>query len=438
MSEHIVFIEASLTGAGEKTCQYARQSGREVTLVCKDPAKYHEEITDYVDRIVIADTNDASSIIKEIEAVNSQSRIGGITTTNDFYVIQTAKVAEHFGLPTTPSDKVAIIKNKYLMREAIGQKHPELNPAYALAHSHADGERFAFRHGFPFIAKPQDANDSLHVKVIADPYDLEVYFDEREKWGSNIVGQPFADGVLLEELIGGKEFCLDLLKPMNSPFILVGAFSKKLAGQETGNFIKIGASFPSSDEETRALYHSIAYGIEALGIKVGALNIDCKLVNGQAKILEINPRLVGDQMGSHMIELATGQNPAYAVVEMALGKSVHWRRDIQRAVAIHRITMPQAGYFYSIGNHEMIAADYNVVFVNHLGIPGQWYDPAKSNQDVVGSVIAVGKTPEDAMSVAEGWAKSAEIVSSKTRLDVTPTRKKLFHPTARGLALLKP
>ena len=409
MSEHIVFIEASGTGAGEKSIQYARHTGRRTTLMCQTPEKYPASIRDYADRIIRVDTNNADAVIT---ALGSGKSINAITTTNDFFVVEAARAAEHFGLPTTSSADVYRAKNKYLMREALRTIAPDLNPAFVLANNLQDAQDFAARIGYPFIAKPQDANDSLYVQIIHDADALTAYFAAREEWGQNIVGQAFAQGVLLEQVVGGEEYCLDVLQVWQGPMILMGAFHKKLAGQETGNFIKIGASFPAQPDVTETLYQPISAALQQLGIKVGAVNIDCKIVDGQVKILEINPRLVGDQMGSHMIPLATGMNPAHAIVELALGHGIDWQPTENRAVAIHRITMPQPGYYTGIQNAAIIAADPNVAWVNDLGEKGAWYEPARSNQQVVGSVIAIGPTPDDAMKTAHHWARQAQIYQS--------------------------
>ncbi len=184
---------------------------------------------------------------------------------------------------------------------------------------------------------------------------------------------------------------------------------KELAGAETGNFVKIGASFPAPAQETQLLYGLISDALQKLGIRVGAVNVDCKIVGDEIKIIEINQRLVGDQMGSHMIPLSTGLNPAHKIVELSLGHSVEWRPAMQRAVAIHRITMGEAGYFAGIGNLQEIMADPDVACVNELGTKGAWYEPARSNQQVVGSVIAVGWTPDEAMTRARDWALKADL-----------------------------
>ncbi|MNQ77874.1 argininosuccinate lyase [compost metagenome] len=199
----------------------------------------------------------------------------------------------------------------------------------------------------------------------------------------------------------------------------MGAFRKIITKGDGTNFIKIGASFPSSDDETMLLFRHIAPVLKQLGFAVGAVNVDCKIVGGEVKILEVNPRLVGDQMGSHMIELATGENPAHAIVELAQGKSIEWNPSVNRGVAIHRVTMPEAGFFLGLENEHEMRSRPRVESVQVLGEINKWYEPAASNQGVIGSIIVSHESAEQAMMLAVSLARTAKVRLSKSRHEDT-------------------
>lgn len=143
--------------------------------------------------------------------------------------------------------------------------------------------------------------------------------------------------------------------------------------------------------------------------RMPAIDIDCNIVDGQVKTLEMNPRLVGDQMGSHMIEMATGQNPAHAIVDVACGLPLRWMPTHNRGVAIHRLTMPRSGYFQGIANAEELKRCRGVEAVNELGVKGRWIEMARSNQEVVGSIIVSHASADEAMTLATDLAAKAEI-----------------------------
>lgn len=417
MTGCLIFVEASQSGAGEVACRYACQQGFNVLLLCRDPQFYTAAIAQHCRWVIKVDTFDADLMVKAVEDLVDRSEIRAVTTTSDFFVIQAAQLATHFGLPTNAPSAVQRFRNKFQMRESINRIAPALNPAYCLVNHLQEAQAFAELVGFPFIAKPVNGNDSLHVKKINNHAELEQYVQGRQNWGCDISGQDFEQGTLLEALVGGEEFCLDLLKPLNGEFISMGAFRKTISQGDGSHFIKIGASFPSSKEQTMLLFRHIAPLLKQLGFVVGAVNVDCKIIDGQVMILEINPRLVGDQMGSHMIELATGQNPAHAIVELAQGKSIDWKPSIDRGVAIHRVTMPEAGFFLGLENAQQMREHPSVASVQVLGEVNKWYEPAASNQGVVGSVIVSGHSAEQAMILAESLAKTAKVRLSRSRHD---------------------
>lgn len=405
----IIFVEASTTGAGEVACAYAKHVGLTVVLMSSDPDRYDKRILKHCDVAIAVDTTSAFALITRAGDIASGYAIAGVATTSDFHVVQAAVLAAGLGLPGNRPEVVDTIKNKFKMREAIAQIAPALNPAYALANTFADAQRFAQATGFPLVVKPLTGNDSLYVKRIGDSDSLHAYFDARQHWGRDVSGQDFADGVLVEEAIGGAEYCLDLLRARGAELIPIGAFTKKILGEDIGHFIKIGASFPATEDDTERLVEAILPVVDALGFEVGAINIDCKIIDGQVKVLEMNPRLVGDQMGSHMIAIATGQNPAHAIVDIACGLPLRWVPTRSRGVAIHRLTMPCSGYFDGIANLVDLERHEGVEAATELGIKGRWIEMAESNQGVIGSIIVSHASASEAMTLATRLAADAEI-----------------------------
>lgn len=405
----IVFVEASTTGAGEVACEYARRRDLGVILMSSRPERYEQRILRHCDKVVAVDTASVPALIACAEEIACTRAIAGVTTTSDFHVVQTAALAMHLNLPGNRPEAVDVIKNKFKMRQAVERIAPALNPAYSLARNFDDAGRFARRVGFPFIAKPLTGNDSLHVKRIDEPAALRAYFDARGDWGCDASGQDFAAGVLLEEVVGGEEYCLDLLRANGGDFTVIGAFGKKISGGEIGHFIKIGASFPADSRDTQRLVDAIVPVVDALGFETGAIDVDCKIAHGRVKVLEMNPRLVGDQMGSHMVEIATGANPAHAIVDIACGRALSWAPACKRGVAIHRLTMPSSGYFEGIANVAELEQHTGVEAVHQLAARGQWIDAAESNQGVIGSIIVSHASASEAMALAIRMAARAQI-----------------------------
>jgi len=403
----ILFVEASTTGAGEVACAYAHSKGLHVTLLSSEPRRYGQTIRQHCDHIVSVDTTSISALRAFANAYASTHRVIATTTTSDFHVVQAAALAKYLKLPGNPPQVVQTLKNKFKMRQAIDQIAPELNPTYRQATAFRDAHAFAQDTGFPIVAKPLTGNDSVHIRRLHNSKELQRYFDRRKHWGLDASGQAFAKGVLLEEVIDGPEYCIDFLKAQDGPLTSIGSFTKAIEGEERGYFIKIGATYPAPQAAHQQLLNAIAPIIAQLGFEVGAVNVDCRIRDGQVKILEINPRLVGDQMGSHMIEIATGQNPARAIVDLACGQALDWTPSRQRAVAIHRIVMPAAGRFKGITNLPQLAGIGHVSAVNQLAPLNSWVGVADSNQGVIGSVIVSHESACKATNLAKAIAARA-------------------------------
>jgi biotin carboxylase len=407
--KHIAFIEASTSGAGELTCRYAQKQGYLVTLLTRNQSLYSESLLQYVDQVFEEETNDVKALVSTVQKIDKESQIDGITTTQDFYVPQAAAAAQALNLPSLNYKSALEVRNKYKMRLNLESYCPELNPLFRLVQNTDEALKTTKDWGYPIIAKPQNANDSLYVKLLRNDTELIEYMNFSQTWDSNSAQQPFAKGVLLEEFIDGEEFSVETMQAKGLEIDLIGIFSKLLAGGEKGNFIKIGASFPIVTHQSQTIFESVSKALYSLNIDCGVIHTECRIVKGKPKIIEINPRLAGDQLGSHVIELSLGINPVQAVVDIALGEVNDWQPIRCNGVAIYRICASKPGYFYGIENIEELKKLPGVAYIEIVGKIGKWFDLPTSNQDVLASVITKGETPEQALILAKRIADEAKL-----------------------------
>lgn len=68
--KHIVFVEASQTGAGIKAIEYANSKGYSVTLLTRKPELYSDDILKKVDQIWQCDTNSNNDVLVQINLCN--------------------------------------------------------------------------------------------------------------------------------------------------------------------------------------------------------------------------------------------------------------------------------------------------------------------------------------------------------------------------------
>ncbi len=409
MQKQIVFVEASSTGAGEVANKLAKARGLTVTLVTQRKLSYAQELMAYVDNVIECDTNSAEVTTQQILSWDLQCPVHAVTTTADFYVPQAARAAEALSLPGLSYTAALGVRNKYTMRLRLERLWPKFNPRFGIAYGIDEALKTASEWGFPVIAKPQDGNDSLNVRLIQTTDELVAYVQRAEEWRLNSAGQPFARGILLESYIDGEEFGVETEQYAGEAIRLIGVHKKQLAGCERGHFVELGTKFARSMPESDLLFSEVALALQALDVSCGVIHTECRIEHGQVKILEINPRLVGDMVGSHVIEVALGYNPIESVISTALAERSDWESRFARGAAIFGVPMPRPGIFLGILNVEEIARMPGVRYIQQMGKVGEFYSLPESNGDVLAWVIAEGDDATEAMTRAVNGASKANV-----------------------------
>ncbi|MES2998531.1 MAG: ATP-grasp domain-containing protein [Pseudomonadota bacterium] len=402
--KHIMFIEASQTGAGLKAVEYAKSRGYFVTLLTRSRASYSDFLLKFMDKILVCDTNSNQELLTQINLYDQHKKIDGITTTADCYVPQASLAANILGLPGMPYSAALKGRNKYLMRCALNRVFPALNPKFALVNNYEDSFLFAKENGFPFIAKPQDQNDSSNVKKIFDKNDLLKYMENTREWDKNSFDQILSKNVLLEAYIPGEEYSVETIQAKNADIKLMGITKKdSFLGEDIGHFTELGASFPFKTPETKKIFDKISQALKLLEINCCVAHTECRIDDkGELKLLEINPRLAGDMLGSHVIELATGEDAAGKLVEVALGNSISWEPKRNKGAALIGISCYQAGIFIGIENLQEVLMMPGVEYINIWTKMGTLIKPALfSNSDLIGRIVTQGKNAEEAKKLAK-------------------------------------
>lgn len=410
--EHIVFIEATLTGAGLRAAQTAKSMGMYVTLFTRKGDEYRRKeekengILKYVNKLIDVETNDISKICGAANALQEDYPITAVTTTADFYVPQAAALAETLHLPTMPYETALKARNKYQMRVELEKYAPELNPPFFLVDTVENAIDKACLLGYPLIMKPQDENDSLDVILIHNNEDLVHHFDRITTKKKNKAGQNKASGgLLLEAYITGEEYSVETFQGASHlPVQLMGITRKSLFGVSKGHFIEIGHSFPVNNHKEE-FFEAVSKAMSILGIHSAICHTEVKMVNGQPLIIEINPRLAGGGIGSHLIELATGVNPLSLVIDIASGRAPLWEKTEQCGAAIYKLASPKEGVIKSLPDLSFIET-CNIVEYNIPLKIGQAVQEPKCNGDLLGYIVAKANNADEALLSARTVAES--------------------------------
>lgn len=413
---NIVFIECSVTGAGALCAEEARKYGAKVYLLSdKSRYTYGPEIIRYIDEIVDCKTNDFTNVIETLSCLKQKQYIHAITTTADLYVPQASLAAREFNLIGLDPSAARIVRNKLLMRQTLSRFNSTFNPHYCDAYTKLDGFKFLDTVGHSIIAKPKNSDGGDKVELLSTDFEIESYFDNRMLWELNHGGQPYEPGILLEGFIDGTEFSVETFQAKGEECQVIGITKKLISGLSAKHFIEVGHYFPYLGPEVDFLTEGVKRVLGALSINCGLVHTECKIDrNGKLKIIEVNPRLAGGKIGSHLVELATGFKPVRAIIDIAIGKPIHFKPNCVRGAAIYYLLPTEHGKFYGIGNVEELKRGHpEIVDIFPLISEGQEFSFTGSNYDRIACIITTGPNGPEAFKRAYNLSTLVKINKEK-------------------------
>ncbi|WP_027555931.1 ATP-grasp domain-containing protein [Bradyrhizobium sp. Cp5.3] len=401
MGRTIIFVEASTTGAGACANELAHADGLHVALLTREPGRYGPEILSSVDMTLVCDTNDPFEVLN---AVRDQSRsldVAAVTTTADMYVPQAALAASLLNLPGLSYEAALSVRNKHRMRSALAEHAPEYNLPSVLAKSREDAIYGAARLGFPLVIKPQEENDGFGVRLINNQRQLEEYLEISLAWLRNGAEQEMPAGVLLEAYCSGPEFSVETIQYPGGGCQVIGVTTKEMVGLDRNYFVEAAHSFPYMGREAAVAMAATRRALAALNIDHGAAHTECRVCGTDVRIMEINPRLAGGKIGSHLIEMATGCSAVRAVLDAALGENIDWLPVRNRGAAIHFVFADTPGIFRGIENAAELLRMPGITRVSPIAKPGEHVCPPSSNRDYVAEILSAGRTATEARDRAK-------------------------------------
>lgn len=408
--EHIVFVEATLTGAGRRAIEIAHRRDLRVTLFTRDRSKYRSihhdaDLLDLADEVMDVETNDTGAVCRAAQQLHSRIPISALTTLADFYVPQAAAAAGVLGLPAIPYQAAVDCRNKYGTRLALSRFAPWLNPWFRLASTVEEAVAAAEEHGYPLLVKPRDENDGMDISLVSDSDQLSAHWHKLAAKPNNRAGQPKSPGVILETYMEGPEYSVETVQGgPGRPVRFIGITRKYLTGGDRGCFVELGHCFPVDDHRD-IIMPAVDAALHAVGIHTAVCHTEVKVCGGLVKVVEVNPRLAGGRIGSHLVEIATGVNPIDLAIDCALGLDPVWRATPRRGAAIHNIPARAAGRLRSLPAPPPPDSP-GLVEYGFLGREGEEVRLPEKNGDLLGYAITSGVDADEAFARARSIADS--------------------------------
>jgi carbamoylphosphate synthase large subunit len=303
---------------------------------------------------IVGDFSSKESLLKIVDDIKQP--VDGVITTYENYILPTAWIAEHLGLPGLPIAAAEACTDKFLMRSLFDKAPEKISPAFATVQSEQDVHAFAASRPFPLILKPANLAKSLLVTKSHNPSELI----ENYKKSTRLLQTTYdkyapnrRPKLIIEEFLEGSIHSVDAFVDSDgTPHTL-----EQVVDYQTGYDIGYDDNFhysrllPSTltPAEQAALRHCADVGMRALGMKNSPAHIEIIMTQGGPRIVEIGARNGGYRERMHGI--ANGIDITGAALSLALGKTPQITASRNNPCAVLELFPKQPGRFVRI-EHE--------------------------------------------------------------------------------------
>lgn len=404
-----ILIEADFVEVIEELILYCKSLGLKVVFFCKNKSLYDQKIYNKFDKLIELNTMQLSSLKSAVDLLADKYIIKGVLSLNDNYLLQTAALCEYLELPTNNEIDIFSIKNRYKLKNKIKKINPCLNPRFEVARNFIEAELFSSNLRYPFVIKPIFSNKHLCVKKISNLSEMKNYFEEIYEKIAVHSCEALGSGVLLEEIVNGTEYEMHFLRSIDGRLILTGVFIKEVIDYNENEYLNIAAHYPANYDETDFLFQFISPVIHKLGFRVGSMQVNCKIENGNVKILDIIPSMNQNPTAYEMIKIATGVNLFHLEIDLALGKKINWYPESLKSVSFYKLLLTNSGIFKGINNLNEIKNHPNVESVKVWAEIGKWYSVDSLNSEVVAGIMVSHDSVSQASDLARKLSFKANL-----------------------------
>ncbi|WHY85503.1 ATP-grasp domain-containing protein [Neobacillus novalis] len=388
----IVFLGCNNFGTSKEALTIAKEMGYFIVLLTNKRKINKQKFPDVDLCIFFKDILDETKVIDELTNIKKDGKqICACISFIDPYVSYAAKLSEHLGLVKLSADSLYMMENKIRFREKL--RGLSSSPFYVVFNHDIPVDQFVqkYKSFLPLILKPPASNGSKNV--------LLVDTTEKFKAGITFLQKRYPGRwVLVEEYLAGPQFLIEIIVHSNE-MTVVGVIEQEITNNE--RFIVTGYQYPAmlNSEDYKNLVDSITSIVDQIGLSNGSCHLEMRNVQGNWKLVEINPRMSGGAM-NQIIEEGTGINLIKEIVRMALGEQpllIETRK--QHVYAIY-LTISSQGKLLKVTGVDQALRHKGVKYVHIKPKEGNILIVPYSMGNRYACVIAASESPEIAKSIA--------------------------------------
>ena len=341
---------------------------------------------------------------RRFHAAYAHLRPAAVLPCVEYAVPFAARLAELYGVAGAGSRAAAILRDKWLLRQATAH-HGVTNPRSEQAGGSLDVLRFMLEQGGPVVLKPANRQGSVGTRVLFDPAEVGAAWDEciTQDEGVNVPDREIPLRMLVEQYISGDEFSVEMLVRDGVPLFSNVTQKRLFPGQRP---IEMGHAVPAriSGAQCDLLVTSTRRVLSAVGFGSGYVHCEWIVSGGVPVLVECAGRMPGDGIVD-LIDYAWGTNMTSLFVDVMRGADI--RQSVPRApragAAVWFLRVP-AGEVRSVEGLEACRAAPGVLSADVVVKPGDRTHDLRSSWDRVGFVRTGAATTEDALRLASDAA----------------------------------
>ncbi|RIJ62856.1 MULTISPECIES: ATP-grasp domain-containing protein [unclassified Rummeliibacillus] len=395
--KHILFFNATYIKK-ILTLETAKRLGLKVSVVGPSLPEWSFP---FVDHFIEANTYDINETISILTKKHTQIHFDGVITFWDRDVVPVAVIAQEFGLKGSSVASAVRARNKGEMRECLrksGVPHPKFKKFSTLEELKNASKLM----DYPLIVKPVGASASKGVFKVTSPADLENIYDLliiSTTPNNDAMFSFYPNEYLVEEFMEGQEISVEGI--ISNGNIHFAGITEKWTDYY---FEEYQHAFPArvSEKVEKELLSITENGIHALGLDNCGFHAEIMMTKNGYKIVEINGRLGGDFITTHLIPLATGIDITEANLLAAIGEEFDFTSSKNKGACVKFLTAEVAGTVHAWEGIEKIKEMPGVVdFViekqvgDYVGLPPDIFHDSR-----IAYVITVGENTDEAINFA--------------------------------------
>lgn len=398
MQKHILFFNVAQQKKLQ-TLKTAKDMGLKVSVIGLELPDWAQP---FVDNFILSDTNNIEEMIRTLKVKHLTDPFHGVVTFWDRDVEPVAHAANALGLFGSPISGAEKARNKYYMRkrlEELGIPHPKFQHVSTWTQM----ENAALSLGYPLIFKPVGAASSKGVFKIHNEEELHNAFNTMMEVATpenDIMFGFYKNQYLLEEYMNGSEVSVEGIVAKSEIYI-VGVTEK----WTTNNFTEHQHAFPARLQESvkEEVYKITRDSVKALEIDNCGFHAEIMITPNGCKVVEINSRLGGGCITTHLVPFSSGVNIIQANLQAVLGENITTDWEEKRGTCVKYLVAEEEGIVQSWEGIDDIEAIPGVIeFVIEKQIKETvTLPPTKYGDNRLCYVITTGDSTDEAIEIAQ-------------------------------------